>query len=239
MTEESEVIIESATTDSHSQTGNGHVDSHLEQLIKDKQDEFGLFDNSLFTMPRIFDDGNYIVGEPENFGVDDGIMSATSPTASATSGHSGTGSFDPPSPANCTHDEDDKKEGEYIEVQRTIGCLNYKNGRGSITGFGRFHAYAISLLHSNFHMQQRWSPCWPMIFWIMNNLFIHQCKGPFYKYQKIGWGRAVNNPNTLNFFNSDRLASAAATSSSAAQSQRYVTHDLGQASAKTFFFLTY
>ncbi|KAG2180768.1 hypothetical protein INT44_003775, partial [Umbelopsis vinacea] len=116
MTQESDVMIESTKSDNHNQAGNDNVDSHLEQLIKDKQDEFGLFETSLFTMPRIFDDGNYIVGEPGSFGVDDSLMSATSPTASATSGHSGTGSFDPPSPANCTHEEDDNKRDNVIET---------------------------------------------------------------------------------------------------------------------------
>jgi hypothetical protein len=120
MTQESDVMIESTKSDDHSQAGNDHVDSHLEQLIKDKQDEFGLFETSLFTMPRIFDDGNYIVGDPGSFGIDDGLMSATSPTASATSGHSGTGSFDTPSPTNCTHDEDYNKGDKDIEVKRTI-----------------------------------------------------------------------------------------------------------------------
>lgn len=115
-------MIDSTQADSESQAGNDHVDSHLEQLIKDKQDEFGLFENSLFTMtmPRIFDDGNYIVGDPGSFGVDDCLMSATSPTASATSGHSGTGSFDPPSPTNCTRDEDDNKRDKDIEVKWMI-----------------------------------------------------------------------------------------------------------------------
>lgn len=113
-------MIESTKTNNHPQAGNDHVDSHLEQLIKDKQDEFGLFETSLFTMPRIFDDGNYIVGDPGSFGVDDGLMSATSPTASATSGHSGTGSFDPPSPTNFTRDEDDNKRDKDIEVKWMI-----------------------------------------------------------------------------------------------------------------------
>jgi len=112
MSQETKEILESATTTTESDSHHygGTVDNQLDYMIKDKQqDEFGLFEPTLFEMPRIFDDGNYIVGEPENFGMDDGIMSATSPTASATSG---SGSFEPPSPFNYTNMAQDDEEEE-------------------------------------------------------------------------------------------------------------------------------
>lgn len=120
MSQDTKMASESATTEGCSQHAGGHIESQFDQLIKEKQDEFGLFETSLFAMPRIFDDGNYVVGEPEMFGMDDGILSATSPTASATSGHSGAGSFEPPSPLNFTNlpqDEDDNEEDQVIELE--------------------------------------------------------------------------------------------------------------------------
>lgn len=123
MSQDTKVTSESAATEGCSQHSGGHIESQFDHLIKDKQDEFGLFEASLFAMPRIFDDGNYVVGEPEMFGMDDGIMSATSPTASATSGHSGAGSFDPPSPLNFTNlpqDDDDNEEDQVIELESMV-----------------------------------------------------------------------------------------------------------------------
>lgn len=115
-----------------------HVEGQFEPSVKNRADEFELFEPALFAMPRIFDNGNYIVDEPGHFvGTDDKTMSlVNSPTASATSGHSGSGSFDPPSPMqydsvkNDDGGEDDHnlEKFSHEEMVPTLAndCLDYQ-----------------------------------------------------------------------------------------------------------------
>lgn len=98
-----------------------HVEGQFEPSVKNRADEFELFEPALFAMPRIFDNGNYIVDEPGHFvGTDDKTMSlVNSPTASATSGHSGSGSFDPPSPMqyDSVKNDDGGEDDHNLEVK--------------------------------------------------------------------------------------------------------------------------
>ncbi|CAM0139988.1 unnamed protein product [Umbelopsis sp. WA50703] len=100
MSQETSETLSSTVPGSAAHAYTQHVEGPFEPSMKERSDEFELFEPALFAMPRIFDNGNYIVDEPGHFAVtDDKNMSlVNSPTVSATSGHSGTGSFDPPSP---------------------------------------------------------------------------------------------------------------------------------------------